>query len=962
MKSILQGMMLIMLRKITVFVYVILLILFWSINISASADIGQPSVALPGAVTDSAGSYDEYRKTLSGIPAATVPVSISAGSYVEATGVTADDSESAVSFDSGSGSVSYQIEVSEPAVYNMSLAYTTMEGLGDIELGILIDGAFPFKESSSLKLKRNYSNGGKKRTDAYGNEISPEQTEVTGDYETTLSVNYNGENMLLYLAAGVHQISIQSKSTDFALREIKLGVPESMVSYAEYLQQNGEADVYDKNPIYIEGEAAVYKSQNNLIPLSDNSSVDVYPHDAVTSRLNYIGGRNWDLPGESITWEIPVDKAGYYQLGINYRQRYTLNTVFYRELRIDGRVPFAEVSAIPFEYARGWTYRVLADDNDEPYLFYLDGGVHFITLTVTQGPVASVMNELEELSYNLASFYRSMVVITGDSPDLNRDYNLFQQIPDFLGKLESYQSKLESIAKQLESVNRTKGAYAISTVNNMMNVIEKMTNNKYSAHRYIKRYYSCYASLSAMQLEMSRMPLDIDALSFSGDGEFRHNGIIAKIVFSFRRFISAFYDDYSRKTANADSSDREQITVWVNWGRDQVQVLQYLTQSNFSVKHDINVEIKLTNATLLQAILSGNGPDCALQVSRSEPINLAIREGVYNLTNFDDYEQVLENFQGDASAPYWYERDGSRGLYALPDTQNFYMMFIRTDIFNELGLKIPTTWEEFDRVSDMLLRQNMQVGLPYVQITEMTQVNRGAGALSIFPTLLLQKGGSLYNEDLTKTMLLSDVSIEAFEDWVNYYVKRSFPLTYDFFSRFRLGLMPMAIQSYSMYATIKAAATEIDGYWGMYPVPGTVDKNGNVSNTVTGGGTGCLILNQSENKKAAWEYLKWWVSEDVQYQYCRDIETQLGASARVTTANVNALSRLEWDRDNLKSLMEQWKNVTELAEVPGGYYVSRVLDQAFWNSVNAGENAKDSLLEWAEVADAEIARKRAQYE
>ena len=60
--------------------------------------------------------------------------------------------------------------------------------------------------------------------------------------------------------------------------------------------------------------------------------------------------------------------------------------------------------------------------------------------------------------------------------------------------------------------------------------------------------------------------------------------------------------------------------------------------------------------------------------------------------------------------------------------------------------------------------------------------------------------------------------------------------------------------------------------------------------------------------------------------------------------------------------MEQWKNVTELAEVPGGYYVSRVLDQAFWNSVNAGENAKDSLLEWAEVADAEIARKRAQYE
>ena len=75
-----------------------------------------------------------------------------------------------------------------------------------------------------------------------------------------------------------------------------------MVSYAEYLQQNGEADVYDKNPIYIEG-AAVYKSQNNLIPLSDNSSVDVYPRRGYFP-LKLHRREKSDLPGESITWEI----------------------------------------------------------------------------------------------------------------------------------------------------------------------------------------------------------------------------------------------------------------------------------------------------------------------------------------------------------------------------------------------------------------------------------------------------------------------------------------------------------------------------------------------------------------------------------------------------------------------------------------------------------------------------------
>ena len=49
-------------------------------------------MALPGAVTDSAGSYDELGKHCLAYRRH-VPVSISAGSYVEATGVTADDRE-----------------------------------------------------------------------------------------------------------------------------------------------------------------------------------------------------------------------------------------------------------------------------------------------------------------------------------------------------------------------------------------------------------------------------------------------------------------------------------------------------------------------------------------------------------------------------------------------------------------------------------------------------------------------------------------------------------------------------------------------------------------------------------------------------------------------------------------------------------------------------------------------------
>ena len=289
------------------------------------------------------------------------------------------------------------------------------------------------------------------------------------------------------------------------------------------------------------------------------------------------------------------------------------------------------------------------------------------------------------------------------------------------------------------------------------------------------------------------------------------------------------------------------------------------------------------------------------------------------------------------------------------------MMFIRKDIFDDMGLSVPKTWDEFTDTSVLLLRQNMQVGLPYTQITEMTQVNAGVGALSIFPTLLYQSGGKLYNEDQSDTMLLSDKSINAFTTWTDFYVKYGLPKTYDFFNRFRLGLMPMAIQNYTLYATLTAGAPEITDSWEMYEIPGVPDENGNINNVTTGGGTASVILSDSKNKEASWEFLKWWTSEEIQYRYGNEIENILGSSARHPSANVEAVKRFNFNKSTINNIMKQWDKVIEVPEVPGGYNVSRVLDQAFWNVVNASENPKDMLMKWNDVARVEIERKRKQY-
>lgn len=80
--------------------------------------------------------------------------------------------------------------------------------------------------------------------------------------------------------------------------------------------------------------------------------------------------------------------------------------------------------------------------------------------------------------------------------------------------------------------------------------------------------------------------------------------------------------------------------------------------------------------------------------------------------------------------PYSYR--GS--TYALPMTQYYLMGFYRTDIFEELGLTVPQTWEELFDVAAVLQRNNMTVGRRTPAITASAAVDAGVGAKDLFPT------------------------------------------------------------------------------------------------------------------------------------------------------------------------------------------------------------------------------------
>ena len=109
---------------------------------------------------------------------------------------------------------------------------------------------------------------------------------------------------------------------------------------------------------------------------------------------------------------------------------------------------------------------------------------------------------------------------------------------------------------------------------------------------------------------------------------------------------------------------------------------------------------------------------------------------------------------------------------------------------------------------------------------------------------------------------------------------------------------------------------------------------------------------------ASWQFVQWWTSAGTQTSYARDIESDIGTLGRYTSANREAFELSNWSLNEQQTMNEQWNHVVELPEIPGGYYVSRNLDNAFRAVVLSGNDARESLFYWTSSTNEEIARKR----
>ena len=417
-------------------------------------------------------------------------------------------------------------------------------------------------------------------------------------------------------------------------------------------------------------------------------------------------------------------------------------------------------------------------------------------------------------------------------------------------------------------------------------------------------------------------------------------GFLKQFFYSIKRFLLSFADEYVSTASNSGKT----VDVWVTTGRDQMQIIRRLISETFTVDKDIAVDIRLIDSSaLLPAVVAGIGPDVGLGEANAAPVNFASRGAIYDLAKFEDSEEVFARFADSAITPYKY----NGGVYALPESFTFDMMFYRTDIFEEYGWNVPKTWDDVKRLVFDLSKNNMQFGLE--------------ASFATYCMFLYQNGGAIYSESGEESLLSEKSAINAFKDYTQFYREYKLPLSYNFANRFRSGEMPIAIASYVSYNTLEVFAPDIKGMWDITSVPGTVNEDGSINRIGVSGGTSCFILGDTEKPKESWEFLKWWTSADVQAKYGNQIENKLGASARYATANLEALGELPWSDSFYKSLTNQIETVKGIPEVPGGYFTSRHFNNAFRAVVYNSKDAQETLIEYVDIINDEITNKRKEF-
>lgn len=849
------------------------------------------------------------------------------------------------------------VTVTETALYNINIDYFDLsESILSHEGAIKINGVYPFYEATQIAFPMKWQvQTTKFAKDRYNNELLP-TNEKTKDWLNTDVIDgsyITSEPLKFKLDKGQNEITITCNNGNLLIGDISFTAPKEIETYKDYINKyQNEPKIKSLNKIEV--EYIDYKSDPSVRIYSDT---DPSSSRYKTNRrlLNAIDQNSWTKGGQSVTWIIDVKESGLYNLAFKYQQNALVNLPSFRTIKIDNEIPFKEMINYPFHYSKDWTNEIL-HSKEGNYYFYLSKGKHQISMTAVLDPYQPIIDEIDRIMDEITILSLDIKKLTGNKIDKYRDWKITEYIPDIKERMIKWAKDLEKqyqYGNTLNNIEKEAGALvnlkiAIERLYSLSKEPEELPNR---LTKLSDGSSSVSQLLGDQMLALTRQPLGLEKayLFYNIDLPKAKANFFVRIWESIKRFFYSFtYDGYS-----ASKSSENEIEIWVNRPRQYVELMQKMIDEEFTPQSGIKVKLSLMpdENKLVLANAANTQPDIAMGVSNWIPYDLAIRGALLDLRQFTGYEELVSHFNKGALIPYVFEE----GMYAIPETQDFWVTFVRTDIFEELDIPIPSTWDDVIEILPELQRRGLNF---YEPISAYTGMKPFVATLPF----IYQFEGDLYSSDGITTALNSEENVRAIKFMTDLFKIYDMPKQVaSFYNHFRYGDLPIGIANTATYIQLTIAAPEIKGNWTIAPYPGREIEEGIINRYAPVGGQAIMIFNKTKYPAESFEFIKWWMSTKTQETFAFNLQTMFGEDYLWVSANVDAFDKLPIPLAHKAVILEQWKWAMEASRVPGAYMVEREISNVWSKVVFSGENVRITIDKAVLKINRELERKMEEF-
>ena len=867
-----------------------------------------------------------------------------------------DNISPVIRFESTPAYIEYQFTSPQAYEVEMTFDYLPLDsGIRDIDIALMLNGEYPFADAEQITLKKWWLTPHEFATDRYQNEIMPKATLDQSWRSQPLmdSQRLQDQPLLWPLQTGENTIRIYSLQGAFLLGQIHLSPISHPQSYADYLTEHQSGILQHQSLIKVEAEHLA--SRNSLLArFTTNREPNVSPFALIEGKLNVIDGATYQTPGQTITYDIDVPASGFYYLTFKVLQN-RIQSISYRRLRINGVVPFAEANLIPFKANRQWQNVTLGPLEGDAYQFYFPAGTHQLSLEVNASSFAESYQAIRNLMNDVNALSLAIKKITGNTIDPNREWDLLTYLPNLVLDIDGYIETLDDVSQQWKTLMQASDqSDVLASIKIARQLLTTLRNNVDAIPRRIETLSGSSGSvlyrLGIMLPLLIQSPLTIDQFYVHGDEAPLPTpiaGFFRVVWIGIQRFFASFFSDQFQ-----DSTNPNELVVWVSRSRQYVNLLQQMVDAEFTPMTGIPVRININpnEEKLILASSAGKQPDIAMGIAGWRPYDFAIRNNVYDLSSFEDFRNVSDRFYPGSFMQLIYQD----GVYGLPETQNFYLLFYRQDIMQRLQLDIPSTWN--DVIS--ILPELQRFGMNFYSMLSSTNAFK---AFVLTMPFIRQFGGKIFRDDGLAAAYDDPQTIEALTLMTDLFTTYSLPLEVgSFYNEFRYGRLPIGIGDFGMYISLLHAAPEIAGLWNIAPLPG-IEQDGIVNRSFDGSSTSAMMFKNTDKPNESWSFLKWWTSASTQLDYAENLISAYGPEYLWNSSNREAFGQMSWDENHRQTILDQWQWIDDTAKTPASYMVERELSNIWNKVVFQGVNLRTAIEDSLIIANKEIRRKMVEF-